>query len=156
MRTWMRPAGEPGDLPDFIIGTLALASVQHHRPRVGLSSFFKLFAQLGKEFPGVIPEFNQIEAGSMLYARLLGDALEEAELLGVEIVHPRFQYLQVPSDRGRTFLDRLRRRTPLSSSRRSCPLPNASRSLSRKRGSSSQPSPSGSHPRSAFSCQGRS
>ncbi len=103
--------GETRDLADVIVATLSLASVRHGMPKIRLSDFYKEFEKLQKNFPDLIPDLQTSREAGVIYSRVLGDAVEGALRLGVDIANPRFQYLVVSQEKGQRALERLRKRT---------------------------------------------
>lgn len=108
MRNWSRLVGETGDLADVVVATLSLASMNHKLLRLDLDQFYDVFSSLQKDFPKLIPELHATRLNGYVYSKPLGDALENALRLGVQIANPRFQYLEVPEDRAQKMLEGLR------------------------------------------------
>lgn len=93
-RDWKSPVGVPGDLADVIVGTLSLASLSGLK-KVSKPEFYGLFLQLQKDFPDLFPQVVFTHTGKYVYSKALGDALERALRLGVDVMNPRFYYIGV-------------------------------------------------------------
>ena len=111
LRSWRRLVGETGDLADIVVATLSLASMHYGVAKVSLSDFYEEFGKLQQEYPNLIPDLQTGREAGVIYSKVLGDAVESALRLGVDIANPRFQYLVVSPDKGERALQRLRKRT---------------------------------------------
>jgi hypothetical protein len=87
--------GKPGDLADTIVAVLSLASIEHGLKKISLPDFYMLFPRLVQDFPERFPPMRFEQTGRYVYSKALGDALEHALRLGIEVMNPRFQYIGV-------------------------------------------------------------
>jgi hypothetical protein len=92
---WRNPVGQPGDLADVVVGVLSLANVCHKIQKVSKPDFYRISLRLAAEFPDLFSGVVFTQTGEYVYSKVLGDALERALRLGVEVMNPRFYYIGV-------------------------------------------------------------
>jgi len=91
----VQPLGKPGALADIIVAVLSLATIDHGLKKVSSPDFYRLFQRLIEEFPRKFPPITFERSGRYVYSKVLGDALERALRLGVQVMNPRFLYLGI-------------------------------------------------------------
>lgn len=110
MRRWNNAIGEKGDLADIVVAIIALAETQG-RVKVRLDDYYRVFVLLSESFPSLFPVIDKEKAGDYIYSKALGNALQGALGIGLQIANPMFQYLQIPEGQCTQVLTRLERRT---------------------------------------------
>lgn len=93
-----RTLGEPGDLADIIVVTLSIARLDHNLLKVSRRDFYDVFCTLSREFPKEFPQMVFTRSGEYVYSKTLGNALERAVRLGVEVMNPRFCYFGIKDE----------------------------------------------------------
>lgn len=93
-----RTLGEPGDLADVIVVTMSIARLNHGLVKVSRSDFYDVFRTLMREFPKRFPAMVFTQSGAYVYSKTLGDALERAVRLGIEVMNPRFCYFGIKDE----------------------------------------------------------
>ena len=92
---WRSPGGQPGDLADVIVGLLSLGNTHHEIKKVSKPDFYRALSQLQEEFPDRFPGVVFTGTGEYVYSKSIGDALERALRLGIDVMNPRFYYIGV-------------------------------------------------------------
>jgi hypothetical protein len=93
-----RTLGEPGDLADIIVVTMSIARLDHGLMKLSRSDFYDVFRRLTREFPKKFPPMVFTQSGEYVYSKTLGDALERAVRLGIEVMNPRFCYFGIKDE----------------------------------------------------------
>jgi hypothetical protein len=93
-----RTLGEPGDLADIIVVTLSIARLDHNLVKLSRSDLYDVFCTLSREFPKELPQMVFTQSGEYVYSKTLGNALERAVRLGVEVMNPRFCYFGIKDE----------------------------------------------------------